>query len=774
VPTLEQPPSGSVIGPEPSASTTLGAQIDFVTGFLRRRYLLILLGFLLSLPFGALYLYITPATYTASAVMMVEPRKTPFEPVLGNGAAPDAVWIESQTVALKSLNVASYVVKQLRLADDSEFVRSGVGWGVEWLDKLLFRLGRGEDPEPKSEPERVGAAITALENGLNIQRVGQSYMMRINVRSPNKERATRISNAMIDGYIFDQLNAKYQSNRRASDWMQERLQALREQAAAAERTVVEYKAKNNIVAFTGGALMGEKELSEIGGGLVSARVKASDLQMRLERIQAVHKAYQQDRPNRGEQDEIVSEAMSSTIITTLRAKYLDLVNREADWSARFGKNHNAVVTLRNQIRDIRRSIGDELGRIEEQFKSEYELAKKHEEELDKSLAKLVSQSTETNQAQITLFSLDAAAKSYRKLYDNFLQRHTESVQQQTYPVTEARQISAASVKQTGPKTALVAMGTIVAGAMIGGGLAAFREIMDRKFRTREQVQSVLATECLALVPVLDDRSRKRIFSKPQPLALESRREEQLAINRREGRRTICVTPKIMQTIVDAPACEYAEAVRSIKLTIDMNSQANAKVIGLTSCLPSEGKSTLAVAMATLIAQSGARAILVDCDVRHSSISRSLAPNASTGLLDIVAGTVDLADAVWTDATTQLEFLPVGGSVANATELLASRAAESLFDTLQVKYDYVIVDLAPLVANMDVRATSGFIDSYLLVIEWGSTKIDAVQYALRHAPGVHANIVGAVLNKVDMAAMGRYDSYGANYYYGQPRRTRSVN
>src|SRR5262249_37181743 len=338
--------SGSVIGPELPASATLGAQIDFVTGFLRRRYLLILLGLLLSLPFGALYLYITPATYTASSVMMVEPRKTPFEPVLGSSTAPDAVWIESQNVALKSLNVASYVVKQLRLADDPEFVRSGV-W---WLDKLLFRLGWGEDPEPKSEPERVGAAITALDNGLNIQRVGQSYMMRINFRSQNKEQATRISNAMIDGYIFDQLNAKYQANRRASDWMQDRLQALREQASAAERAVVDFKAKNNIVSLTaGGALMNEKELSEMSSGLVSARVRTSDVQTRLERIEAVRKAYQQDRPNPGERDETISEAMSSTIITTLRAKYLDLMNREADWSARYGKNHNAVVVLRNQI-----------------------------------------------------------------------------------------------------------------------------------------------------------------------------------------------------------------------------------------------------------------------------------------------------------------------------------------------------------------------------------------------------------------------------------------
>src|SRR5262249_55453338 len=256
--------------------------------------------------------------------------------------------------------VGGDVGKQMRLAGDLEVVRSG----VEWLDKLLFRLGWGEDPEPKSEPERVGAAIAALNNGLRVKRLGQSYMMQIDFHSQNKEQATRIANTVIDGYIFDQLNAKYQANRRSSDWLQERLQALREQAAAAERAVIDYKAKNNIVAPAGGALMNEKELSDIGGGLVSARVQASDLQMRLERIQAVRKAYQQEKPNSGEQDEIVSEAMGSQIITKLRTQYLDLMNREANWSLRYGNNHQAVTNLRNQIRDIRRSIDDELRRIE--------------------------------------------------------------------------------------------------------------------------------------------------------------------------------------------------------------------------------------------------------------------------------------------------------------------------------------------------------------------------------------------------------------------------
>ena len=119
-------------------------------------------------------------------------------------------------------------------------------------------------------------------------------------------------------------------------------------------------------------------------------------------------------------DENFSEAMSNSIIGSLRAKYLDLINREADWSARYGASHVAVVNLRNQIRDIRRSIYDELGRIEETAKSEVEIAKRRQNEMETALTTAVTKTQDTSQAQVTLFSLEAAAKSYRSLYDSFL------------------------------------------------------------------------------------------------------------------------------------------------------------------------------------------------------------------------------------------------------------------------------------------------------------------------------------------------------------------
>ena len=225
--------------------------------------------------------------------------------------------------------------------------------------------------------------------------------------------------------------------------------------------------------------------------------------------------------------------MSNSIITRLRNQYLDLVNREADWSKRYGKNHTAVVTLRTQIRDIRRSIADELGRIEETFKSEYGIAKKRQDELEKGLAALVSQSTETNQAQVALFSLEAAAQSYRKIYDNFLQQHTASIQQQTFPITEARQTSGRVREQNCAETVASMDHDDICRRDARGRTWRFREIMDRGFRTREQVRSVLATECLALVPRVPGGPRALL--KQQAHALRPGSTRQFASPRCGGR-----------------------------------------------------------------------------------------------------------------------------------------------------------------------------------------------------------------------------------------------
>ena len=278
------------------------------------------------------------------------------------------------------------------------------------------------------------------------------------------DRAAQIANAVADAYVVDALEAKYQATRRAAAWLQDRMTELRQQASTSERAVVDFKAKNNIV-DTGGRLMNEQQLAELNSALILARAGTAEAQARMDRVNQILQA---EGRNAAFQDTAtVTDSLHDDVITRLRQQYLDLSSREADWSSRYGANHLAAVNLRNQMREIRRSIDDELHRIAETYKSDYEIAKSREDAVQKGLDDIVSQSNVTNQAQITLHELDSSAQSYRALADNFLQQYMQSVQQQSFPITESRLITKASppLKKSSPKTLLV-LAISAAGGMV--------------------------------------------------------------------------------------------------------------------------------------------------------------------------------------------------------------------------------------------------------------------------------------------------------------------
>jgi capsular exopolysaccharide synthesis family protein len=222
-----------------------------------------------------------------------------------------------------------------------------------------------------------------------------------------------------------------------------------------------------------------------------------------------------------------------------------------------------------------------------------------------------------------------------------------------------------------------------------------------------------------------------------------------------------------------PLSRFAESIRSIKLAIDLTpTKTSNRIIGITSALPNEGKSTITAALAQIIAHAGKRVIMVDCDLRNPSLSTNLAPNASAGIVDVLSGTRSLEETIWRDPKTNLTLLPSAKKTAlfHTSEILSSEQTGKLFDKLRGSYDYVIVDLPPLAPIVDVRATTPLIDCFILVVEWGRTRTDVVQHALHTAPNVYEALIGTVLNKTDMRAMKRYDSY-LNDYYNNEHYTR---
>jgi succinoglycan biosynthesis transport protein ExoP len=778
-----------------------------ILDFLRRQYPVIIFAAAMMVALGIVYVFTTPPTYTATADLLIDTSQTRmFQQQSTIADMPvDTGTVESQVEILKSHDIAQAVIKKLNIAGDPEFASGNGGLISSVLSGIM---GLFEGDAPISEDASLRRAVTVFQSRLSVQRVGLTYIIAINFTSLSADRAAQIANAIADAYIDDQLESKYQAARRAGSWLQQRLRELREQASTAERAVVNFKNQNNMI-DAGGRTINEQQLAELNSELVLAQSQTGEAHAKMDRVRSILTSNTPDATV----DATVADTLKDNVINDLRTQYLLLARRESDWAVKYGVNHLAVVNLRNQMSEIQGSIRAELQRIAETYKSDLEVAKQREDSVEKQLNRAVSQSQVTNEAQVSLRELETSAQSYQALYDNFLQRYMESVQQQSFPITEARVISAAArpLSPSHPRTMRVLGLAILAGLAIGVMAGAWREIVDRVFRTRSQVEELLQTDCIALIPAVTEKAQNgstrngishgpkgdgkvspTFFDKIADLGHDSKitrigllkkianrgRESPIAepalkvpvvknVKPEPGQQRIPSLSGVYSTILEEPFSAFTEAVRSIKVAIDLSPTAKGgKIIGFTSSVPNEGKSTVAAAVARLAAQTGAKTILIDCDLKNPSLSRLLAPKTAGGLLEVLKEQLSLEKAVLMDEATNMKFLPAAmkARLAHSSEILASAQTRKLFDGLRSDYDYIFLDFAPLMPIVDVRASTHLVDNFVYVVEWGKTRIDHVEQALRSARGVYEHLLGVVLNKVDLRSLGRYDGRGEGYYH----------
>jgi succinoglycan biosynthesis transport protein ExoP len=736
--------------PYPESETTtsettasIPEMVATVLGFVRRRLLIIVLAFATVTAIGVpLVLKLVKALYNATATVLIDNRKYQMfqhQTMVGDTPIDGGYALESQIEILKSENVGLAVVRKLRLADDPEFGSPKHG--------LLGRiLG---SPQVASNEARERRALGVLAANMTARRTGPTYVIEIGYKSLDAERAAAVANAIAEAYIDDQLQGKGEALRRASNWLRGRLNELGDQVTESQRKVIEFKAANKIVEGENGRTVNEQQVTEFGAQQIASRQRAAEAKAKLARIEDLIKS----NSDGAAVDAAVTDAVKTDVFAKLRTQYLEKENREREWSARYGPEHLASVKLRDELRELRTAIRDELKRVAETYKNDYELAKQYEESLQRELDRAQSQSIVTNEARVRLRQLESEAQSYRTIYDNFLQKYQESLQQESFPITEARIITKATAPASKDyRKMLVGLAAVPGGGLVlGFALAFFREIMQDVFHTERQVQKVLGARCLAIVPMW--KAAEHASNRPWISAGCG------------SPRTILRDQSPLWSVSDAPFSYFAEAVRSIKAAADLVGAGDSvKVIGLTSAVPNEGKSTIAASLAQAIAQSGSRVILVDCDLRNPSLSASLAPVAELGLVEVISGKASLNEVIWTESATGMAFLPtvMKSRLAQTNEILSSDATRKLFDALRLMYDYVVVDFSPLAPVVDVRATANLVDTYVFVIEWGRTHTSVVRRTLETAPSVADNLLGVVLNKTDLKLLRGYDAHLSNF------------
>lgn len=729
----------------------LGDLLKFAFDFIRRRYVLIFLGIVLALGAGFAYLKVAPPTYKATTKMLVENQRIQFaqqQSFISQGSV-DVAHLENQIEILKSKPIAVNVIKKLDLASSADFNRPpGMSSQISRLWSSL--MGRPSNDSPDLQKEPSDDLVAAFENRLNPMRVGMSNVIEIVYSSSSPQLSADIANAVADAYLSGQLEAKAKASRIEVAWLQKRLAELGQQALNSERDVNRYRVLNNIVTVAGSSI-DDQRIGDLNTRLIAARARTSEALARVHRYESVLGS-EPGHPSsvNADLDAPVADALSNPIINNLRQQYLEYARRSAEWSTRFGSRHLAVVNLNVKMKDVRTSIAGELRRLAEASKNDYMVSKQREQAIEAQLLKAVSESRVTNSTEAKMRELEVNAKGYRSLYDSFLQQYMRTIQQQSFPVGDARVISVAAPPQSKskPKSTLIMALALAGGGAIGVALGLLRDLTDRVFRTSTQVESNLDTKCLSIVPLLDTPRRWR------------RKAARQGKGAATGQRLIVPGSDQFWAATQRPLSHFAESIRFISLAIDQAlSFTPNKVVGVTSSVPNEGKTTIAAATAALIAQRGKRVIVLDCDVRNPSLSRRLTPEARIGLFDVITGKCPLNEAIWHDSKTNLAFLPVVTNPAHVCtgDILSAEGTGAMFEELRSNYDYVIVDLPPLTPIVDVQTTTPWIDGFILAIEWGRTKIDIVQHALHLAPDVREAMIGAVLNKTDMKAIRRYDS-----------------
>lgn len=721
--------------------------LEQLLAIVRRQWRLVAGFALVAIVLGGVYLATATPKFTSTAGILIDETNQKIVDQLSaiSGVLEDEGQVLSQVELLKSEKIALAVSKNLNLKENEAFMqgRSGMlGSAIQAVKSVIdIRQWFKSEPPAANEDKIQRGIVDQLAMGLGVTRVGRSYVLEISYTSPDPALSAAIAKAYAEAYLADQLDSKYEATRRASGWLQARIAELRQKSLETDRAVQKFRAEKGLIA-TDGQLITDQQLAQLNSQLIAARAESAQAEAKFNRIRSII--------DQGDTDAAVTESIESDVISDLRAKFLDASRKEADIRGRFGIDHAQAVRLRASMAEYKRLMFEELSRIAQSYRSTNQVALSRQKTLEQQVSAAMGVSASANDAQVQLRELERESETYKNLYQTFLQRYQESIQQQSFPVTEARIITNPAVAEnpSSPKKPLVLAVACIAGMLIGTGLAGLREFRDRFYRTGDQVLDTLGLEYLGSVPLANAAP----LSNANTLDLPPQ--------------TVSKANSIANYVLDHPLSAFAETLRSAKMAIDVsNPGKQGKVVGIVSALPGEGKSSISINLSELLAQ-GSRVLLIDADLRNPGATRQLARHAERGILEALQDNAPLSELLLFDRETGLAFLPavVRRRIPHSSELLTSVKMAQLLTLATSKFDYVVLDLPPIAPVIDSRAVAPLVDSYLLVVEWGKTARGMVKKTMQQNGAIAKRCAGVILNKVDSQKMKLYRQFGSTEFY----------
>ena len=716
-------------------------------------------------------LSLTPR-YTATVFVEINPRVSQvvdFEAVL-SGLPADTETIQTEIRIIQSRKLAQRTIARLELHRSPEFNLAlrpiGViaSWRQEFVEWLTSLAGNTEGDEPTREEgvkdaergeitklalklasvlnpsrdevlseegsvtrENDRTIDTFLQN-ITVAPEGRSRIIRISFESDSPETAAKAANTIADFYIVAQLEAKFEATKRATIWLGERIEQLREEVQTKERIVEEFRAKSGLLQGGRDATLTSEQVSDLNAQHVSELAGLAAAEARLRQVNKLLES------RNGIESAV--EVLQSPLIRDYRRDESRLEREVAQLSEEYGERHPRMINAHAQLRDLRAGIKIEVDRIVQGLRNEVAVTRARASSVARSLGAVKKRVATLNKLEVQLRAMAREATASRNLLENLLQRSKQTVSQESFQQADASIVSYASLsdKPTYPKKGILLPLIFIAALLQGIVLAFAIEKLGLGFRSSEQIERFMGITPLGLCPMVS--KIKTIGKSPHDYVLEN------------------------------PESALGEATRSLYTNILLSDVAQRpKVILITSALPREGKTTVVLCLARMLATVGQKVIIVDCDLRRPSVHEALGIPSGPGLTECLTKGALLDEVIQVDKESGAHILRAGMPVQNAPDQLDSAAMQKLLKNLGRKYDIVILDSAPILAVSDTLFVARLADKTVYLIRWARTRRESAILGLKKILAAKADVAGALLTMVDVKVHAQYGFGDSGSYHG---------
>ncbi len=704
--------------------------IRAILDLLRRRIKLILVTVIVIVSAALLYAFSLTPLYTSSALILVDTRATNLlDPAnAGGSASSDNARVDSEVEILKSNNILLDVIEQQNLISSDEF---GVKLG--WRDQVLSFL-RIQDAQLPAGPVSLQSILGKLRNSVTISRKGLTYLISVSATSENPDNAAQLANAVTNAYIIAQVRSKVESTLIARNILQARISDASSEIVTAEQSF-DIFISDNIEAIA----------------LGTGRTDIGDMQVELNRIASA-------RDDVLATAELINQNISLknwvAISQSLQDEAMDELQRQRDNLAASLANAASGSQIAIDLRAELAGIEGELQQAAETglsaLRQSVAIDQAKASDLRQQIRSSVVSSNLPADILAQIYQLQQNGEIARTQYQTLLFRVRELEAQAQTQIADSRVVSAAlpPAFPSFPNKRLILMLAGISALGLGVGLALLYENFLGGFTSEGQIENVLKTRVVASIPHVN-------------------------VPQIEGKDSDSVSAAELMN--SSPLSPFAESIRRLRAAIDNNLRQNhpetteGAVIMLSSAVPGEGKSTVALSLGRSYALSGKKTILIDCDLRKPSLHKYLDVKRSTGLAEYLANPANvqlLRETSVVDAETQLSVI-VGSKRSDmpTDHFSAGASLETLINSAKKQFDYVILDTPPIIPVVDGLYLANYADIIAMVVRWSSTSQGEAKETISSLREVLSNEteIFTIMNQQENSPKGYRYKYSG--YYG---------